>query len=125
MLPNSKVTGRSETDIRLRTRFGLNLLAVSRQGRRSLARLRTMPLMPGDVLLMQGNPDALNEFASEFGCAPLAERSLRLPDTRKTAIAIATMLAAIAGAGLCLMPADVVFAACVLFIVTTRVVSPG
>jgi len=125
VLPNSKVTGRSATDIRLRTRFGLNLLAVSRQGRRSLARLRTMPLMPGDVLLMQGNPDALNEFASEFGCAPLAERPLRLPDTRKTAIAIATMLAAIAGAALGLLPAAVAFAAGVLVMVTTRVVSPG
>src|SRR5690606_23524572 len=54
-----------------------------------------------------------------------AERPLRLPDARKTAIAIATMLAAIAGAALGLLPAAVAFAAGVLVMVTTRVVSPG
>src|SRR5690606_29468355 len=54
-----------------------------------------------------------------------AERPLRLPDARKTAIAIATMLAAIAGAALGLLPAAVSFAAGVLVMVTTRVVSPG
>ena len=84
-----------------------------------------MPLRPGDVLLMQGNPDTLNEFASEFGCAPLAERPLRLPDARKATIAIVTMLAAVAGAAMGLLPAAVTFAAGALVMVTTRIVSPG
>jgi len=52
VLPNSILSGRSATDIRLRTSFGINLLAISRQGRRSIARLRTVPIEPGDVLLM-------------------------------------------------------------------------
>lgn len=125
VLPSSKLTGRSATDIGLRTRFGLNLLAVSRQGHRSLARLRTMPLKPGDVLLMQGNPDTMNEFAGEFGCVPLAERPLRLPDARKATIAIVTMLAAVGGAAMGLLPAAVSFAAGALVMVTTRIVSPG
>jgi di/tricarboxylate transporter len=51
VLPDSGLIGRSATDINLRTRFGINLLAVSRQGRRSIARLRTMPIRGGDVLL--------------------------------------------------------------------------
>src|SRR5690606_28251735 len=125
VLPSSKLTGRSATDIGLRTRFGLNLLAVSRQGHRSLARLRTMPLKPGDVLLMQGNPDTMNEFAGEFGCVPFAERPLRLPDARKATIAIVTMLAAVGGAAMGLLPAAVSFAAGALVMVTTRIVSPG
>jgi di/tricarboxylate transporter len=124
VLPDSRLIGRSATDIRLRTRFGINLLAVSRQGQRSLARLRTMPLAPGDVLLMQGDADALNEFGSEFGCVPLAERSLRLPDTRSTVIAAGTMLAAVSGAAFGLLPAAVAFAAGALVLMATRVVPP-
>jgi di/tricarboxylate transporter len=122
--PDSRLAGRSATDIHLRTRFGVNLLAVSRQGRRSLARLRTMPLAPGDVLLMQGDADTLNEFASEFGCVPLAERALRLPDARNTSIAVATMLAAVSGAALGLLPAAISFAAGALVMMATRVVAP-
>ncbi|RCK05767.1 citrate transporter, partial [Thalassospira xianhensis MCCC 1A02616] len=56
ILPNSGFIGRSATDINLRTRYGVNLLAVSRQGQRSMARLRTMSMKAGDVLLMQGPP---------------------------------------------------------------------
>jgi di/tricarboxylate transporter len=56
LLPRSPLAGRSASDALLRTRFGVNLLAVSRQGRRSTARLRSMPLAGGDVLLMQGPP---------------------------------------------------------------------
>ena len=50
---NSGLVGRSASDILLRTRFGLNLLAISRQGRRSIKRLRTASIQAGDVLLMQ------------------------------------------------------------------------
>jgi di/tricarboxylate transporter len=42
VLPGSALVGRSASDIRLRTQYGLNLLAVSRQGRQSITRLQTM-----------------------------------------------------------------------------------
>ncbi|NIN35335.1 MAG: hypothetical protein GTO60_09680, partial [Gammaproteobacteria bacterium] len=53
-------TGRSATDIHLRTRYGLNLLAISRQGRRTIKRLRMTQIQAGDVLLMQGTTEALS-----------------------------------------------------------------
>ena len=37
-------------DLALRTRFGINLLALSRQGRRSIRRLRSERIQAGDVL---------------------------------------------------------------------------
>ncbi len=124
VMPDSQLIGRSATDLRLRTRYAINLLAVSRQGLRSLARLRTMNLEPGDVLLMQGNADSLNEFASEYGCVPLAERALRLPDKRKTVIAVGVMLAAVSGAAFGLLPAAISFAAGVVVLMGTRVIPP-
>ena len=124
VLPDSGLIGRSATDINLRTRFGINLLAVSRQGRRSITRLRTMPIRGGDVLLMQGAPEALLDFAGAFGCVPLAERPLRLPDRRQAMMAVLIMAAAVGGAALGLLPAAISFVAGVLAAMALKVVPP-
>jgi di/tricarboxylate transporter len=124
ILPGSPLAGRSAQDLKLRTRHGLNLLAVSRQGERSHARLRTMILRAGDVLLMQGAPERLADFATSFGAAPLAERPLTLPKRRDIALSLAIMAAAIAAAAFGIVPAAVAFAAGVLAAMATRVVPP-
>ena len=108
--PRAELVGRSATDIDLRHLFGINLLAIAREGNRSTARLRSTPIMAGDVLLMQGNPEAISEFANRFGCVPLAARPLRIPDQTKAILATVIMLAAIAGPALGLVPAAVSFA---------------
>jgi di/tricarboxylate transporter len=123
VLPHAEIVGRSASDLLLRTRYGINLLAVSREGRRSMSRLRKMVLEAGDVLLTQGPPDALAEFASQSGCVPLAERALRIPDKRKAVIASLVMLLAIGGAALGLVPAAISFAAGVLVSMALRTVS--
>jgi Trk K+ transport system NAD-binding subunit len=87
VLPESKIVRSSASDLALRTRFGINLLAVARQGTCTMARLRSLKIQPGDVLLMQGSPEALNEFASNSACVPLAQRELRIPDKRKALMA--------------------------------------
>jgi di/tricarboxylate transporter len=124
VLPGSALVGRSASDIRLRTHYGLNLLAVSRQGRQSITRLRTTPFNAGDVLLMQGPPEALVEFAANWSCVPLAERPLRIPDTRQAVTASLIMALAVGGAAFGLLPAAVAFAAGVLASMALRTVPP-
>jgi di/tricarboxylate transporter len=124
ILPQSVLAGRSARDIQLRTRYGINLLAVSRQGRRSMARLRSFSLKPGDLLLLQGPSETLAEFASNSGCVPLAEREVRIPDTRKALIACYIMAAAVGGAAFGLLPAAVSFAVGVLASLALRTVPP-
>lgn len=124
ILPGSMLSGRSASDILLRTRYGINLLAVSRQGQRSLARLRSLSLRSGDLLLMQGPPDAIAEFAADNGCVPLAERDLRIPSRSKAITATAIMLASVGVAALGLLPAAVSFLAGVLASMALRTVPP-
>ena len=124
VLPDSTFAGRSASDIRLRTRYDINLLAVSRQGQRSMARLRTMTVRPGDVLLMQGRQESLNEFAAHFGCVPLAERALRIPEPRQALTASGIMAVAVGGAAFGLVPAAISFAGGVLASMALRVISP-
>ena len=124
ILPGSHLSGRSAKALGLRTRFGVNLLAVSRHGKRTIARLRDVTLSDGDVLLMQGAPEALAAFASDFSCAPLAERAVRLPDPPRLIWAVVIMVAAVAAAATGLAPAAVSFAAGMLAMMATRVVPP-
>jgi len=124
VMPQSALVGRSANQVLLRTRFGVNLLAVSRQGRRSTARLRSTPLSGGDVLLMQGSSEALAEFASSMDCLPLAPRDLRVPDRRQAITASVIMALAVGGAALGLVPASISFAGGVLASMALRTVPP-
>ena len=114
VLPSSMLAGRSASDISLRTRYGINLLALSREGTRSMKRLRSIGIQSGDLLLMQGAPESIAEFAADNGCVPLAERELRIPDKVKIWQASLIMLFAIAGAAFGILPAAVSFAIGVL-----------
>jgi di/tricarboxylate transporter len=120
ILPQSRLVDRSANGVQLRTRYGINLLAISRRGRRSMSRLRTMSLRAGDVLLLQGPADSIAEFANEMGCVPLAERSLSIPNRRKIISASLIMAFAVGGAALGLLPAAVSFAAGVLATMALR-----
>lgn len=114
VLPASTIVGRSARDIRLRSRHGLNLLAVAREGRKPRARLRTLKLKSGDLLLMQGPAEVLTDFANEHGCVPLGERELRIPDTRLAILSSVIMGAAIFLVTLGFLPAAASFALGVL-----------
>ncbi len=121
--PGTALVGRSATDIQLRTRHGINLLALSRRGKRSIRRLRSEPVQAGDVLLMQGPSEAILGFASEYGCVPLAERSIRIPDKRQAILSTVVMGLAVTGAAFGLLPAAISFAAGVLVGMALKVIS--
>ncbi|TXK64829.1 SLC13 family permease [Alkalisalibacterium limincola] len=124
VLPGSRLAGRSASDLNLRTRYSINLLALSREGERSMKRLRSQDFRDGDLLLVQGTPEAISEFASDFGGVPLAERELRIPDKRKAITASAIMALAVGGAAFGLVPAAVSFALGVLASMVLRTVPP-
>ncbi len=109
VMPTASIIGRSALSLRLRARYGVNILAISRQGHRTVARLRSTRFRPSDVLLMQGPIDQLQEFAFNHGCVPLADRSLRVPQPGHAWLAGLTLLAAVAGAAFGLLPAAITF----------------
>jgi di/tricarboxylate transporter len=124
VLPASNIVGRSARDLRLRTRYGLNLLAVARAGHPPRARLRTLKLKSGDLLMMQGPAEALSDFANETGCVPLGARELRIPDKRMALIAAAIMLASVAVVSFGLLPAAAAFTMGVVATMVFRTVPP-
>ncbi|MFC6633153.1 SLC13 family permease [Microbulbifer taiwanensis] len=122
VMPDSALVGRTAQFLRLPARYQINLLALSRQGRRSVRRLRSTPLLAGDALLMMGTDDNLNTFAYEQGCVPLAQRAITIPNKEKAVIALVAMAIAVGGAAFGLLPAAISFAACALAFMALKVV---
>ena len=122
VLPSSSIVGRSAGDLRLRTRYGLNLLAVSRAHRPPQSRLRELRLQSGDLLMMQGPAEVMSEFINETGCVPLGERELRIPDKRMALIAGGIMLVSVLVVTLGLLPAAAAFALGLLATMLARTV---
>ncbi|MEZ6017732.1 MAG: SLC13 family permease [Planctomycetota bacterium] len=121
--PDAALIGRSAKDLQVRTRFGINLLAISRQGRRSVRRLRSEPLRAGDVLLLQGPVSSAAAFASELGCVPLAERALHLPNRRAAYVTTAAMAGAVTSVSTGAVAPAVGFALAVLVCLVARVLT--
>ncbi|MBT5030882.1 MAG: SLC13 family permease [Proteobacteria bacterium] len=76
--PGSKLIRRSIAQAQLERRYGLNLLALARQGRQVRKELRKVLVRPGDVLLLQGQMDTIMDSLAAIGCLPLAGRNIAL-----------------------------------------------
>lgn len=124
VLPGADIVWRSASDLRIRTRYGINLLAVSRQGRRSMVRLRSLRIEAGDVLLLQGAPKDVAAFATLWGCVPLAERPLVIPDRRRAILAAAIMGIAVLIGASGVLPTAVAFVGGVLAAMVSGVMPP-
>jgi len=112
--PNAILIGRSALALDLQARYGISLLAISREGHRSIQRLRSVPIKAGDVLLIQGIPEMITGFASLFGCLPLAPRDIRVPKKGQAVIAAFIMATTVGATVLGLFPVPVLFA-CAVF----------
>jgi di/tricarboxylate transporter len=86
---NSMMEGRTARSLKLRSRFGVNLLGVARQGGRLRSRPDSIRFKVGDVLLLQGSSDILQEVLPTLGLLPLVERGLRVGSPPRVYFALA------------------------------------
>ena len=107
--PASRLSSVRIGDARLRSRYGLRLLAFHRfegsQERKSPG-LDEVQLRSGDVLLVQSTPENLAEL-KETADFLILDGSIQLPSTRKAPIALATILGVVLLAALDVMPIEV------------------
>jgi di/tricarboxylate transporter len=120
--PTSTLKGLSARDISLFNTYGINLLAVSRKGKRIKERLAEVMLKAGDVVVLQGHRKALPAVLKELGCLPLAEREILLGTTRSMLVPVLILIAAMGSTALGLAPVAVAFFAAAVAMVVFRVI---
>lgn len=92
----SRLVGRTDSTMRLRYRRGVILLGISRNGVRLRERLREVEIQAGDLLLLMGPEDTLDDVVEWLGCLPLAPRGLDVIQRNKARMAILIFAGAIA-----------------------------
>jgi len=71
------------------------VVGLAREGLSVVRRLRMQNFKVGDVLLIQGNEETIDEQFKQIGLLPLAQRALDLDRNRKVGIALSAFIAAI------------------------------
>jgi len=109
VMADSSLVGRTASNLRMRRRYGVNLLAVARKEQRIHRRLDHVIFSNGDVLLLQGHEDTLADTIHALGCLPLAKRDLRIGYKTTIPLALAIFGTAIALVVGGLLPVQVAF----------------
>lgn len=120
--PDSTLIGQSAGDMALHSRFGVNMIAISRSGERFSQRLRDIRLRAGDIVVIQGDEKLLPEKLSELSLLPLADRLVPLGSTRRVVLTVTIALAAIVALAAGLAPVPFVFFAAAVLLIAFRCV---
>lgn len=120
---NSALEGQTARSMNLRSVYGINLLGISREG----ARLKTRPdrirFRAGDVLLLQGRGEVLQEVMSSIGCLPLVERGLKLQQPQKIYFCLGVFFAALVAAATGFIPIQIAFMTAAVVMILSRIIT--
>ncbi|MCK8457111.1 SLC13 family permease [Sphingomonas faeni] len=118
---DSPLVGRTAARLALQARYGVNLIAISRQGEHLSRRLANTELRAGDVLVLQGPLEQLPSKLRDLGCLPLAQREMRLGVSKRSWLPIAILAVAMSATALGFVPVAVAFFAAAGLIMATGV----
>ena len=112
--PGSRMEGRTSQGLHLRSRYKVNVLAVSRGGESIKKRLHHVKFRAGDVVLFQGNAEGLQATLVRLGGLPLSKREVRVGKPKRAWLPIAIFVVALVATALSVAPVQITFAMTVL-----------
>ena len=118
----ARIDGRTAQSLRLMYRHGVTLLGVSRQGKRFTKRVQELEIQAGDILLLIGNKDKLDDITNWLGCLPLKERGLELKQRNKAGMAVLFFGGAVLLASVGVMYLPVALGIAVVLMVLTGII---
>ncbi len=119
---DSPLVGRNIRYLRRLSGRSVALVGLAREGETVVRRLRRQWFKAGDVLLLQGHEETIDEQFTQIGLLPLAQRALELDRTRKVGIALSAFIGAIVLAMTNLVSLPVSFILAVMVYVLTGII---
>jgi len=120
----SELIGRGVEFVRRRTGRTIALVGIARNGESVVRRLRQQTFKAGDVLLLNGDADSIDQHMHELGLWPLAHRPIDLNRSRRVLLAGAIFASAI-GIGIAgLVSLPIAFLMAIMAYVATGILSP-
>jgi di/tricarboxylate transporter len=102
--PRTTLTGKTLADLLFREHYGLNVLAIWRNGRAHRSGLQDLPLQFGDAMLVYGPRQNLEALSRDANFIVLDQSAAQAPRLEKAPLAAIIMLAVIGSAILGLLP---------------------
>lgn len=118
----ARIEGRTALSLRLQYRHGITLLGVSRQGKNFREQVRKLEIQAGDILLLLGPDERLDEIATWLGGLPLKERGVQMIQRDKALLASGLFAAAILLASLGIVYLPIALAGVVALFVLLNIV---
>ena len=109
IMNDSPLVGDSAAGLSMRSRYGINLLAIARREKKFRKRLDNVIFKPGDVVLLQGRKLMLNDTIKSLKCLPVNKGGVRMGATKNQKAALAIFGCAVLMVVSGLVPVQVAF----------------
>ena len=117
---NSPLIGHTPSQLSLKERYNVGLLAVSRRGEAILQRLATVRFRLGDVVVLRSASPALPERLGELRVLPLAQRSIALGRDDRSWVPAAVLAMAMGLVAVRLLDVQVAFVGAAVLLLLLR-----
>jgi di/tricarboxylate transporter len=122
VMPNSRMEGALMRGLRLHERYGVNLLGVSREGNSPMLRLGRVRVKIGDVLLLQGHGETVEQTISTLGCMTISSKGATTTVHKHGLLTPLVFVAGIVSAATGFVPVQIAFATtCVALIMLNAI----
>ena len=124
LMPGSPLLGRTLKRFRFRERYGLQVLAINRQGETIRRKISQVQLRLGDMLLVQGRRANISMLATARSLSVIGAVEERRPNVQRAPIAIAIFVASLGATTLGLLPLPVAVLLGSMAAFVTRCITP-
>jgi di/tricarboxylate transporter len=121
VMPESPLISRTANSMNLRSRYGVNLLAVARREKKIRQRLEDVRFSNGDVLLLQGRSLNIDEIINNMKCLPLVKRDIKIGRPQQIILGLTIFAAAILTVVTGILPVEIAFTAGAILMVILKI----
>jgi di/tricarboxylate transporter len=121
VMADSPLVGQTSSGLKIRIKYGINLVAVSRKEEKIHRRLGQVIFRNGDVAMFQGREHLLWETITSIGCLPLAKRGVSFASEKKILLSLAIFGVSILTIVFGLLPVHVAFPLAAVVLILTKV----
>ena len=121
VLADSPLVGQTSAGLKMRSRYGINLVAVSRKEEKIHRRLGKVIFRNGDVVVFQGREHLIRDTITSIGCLPLAKREVSFASEKKIFLSLAIFGISILAIVFGLLPVHVAFPLAAVVLILTKV----
>jgi di/tricarboxylate transporter len=125
LLPTSRLVGQTLRELKLRKRFGIEVLGIQRRGKTLHERLMKERLQIGDQLLIHGDPQTIASLENDDSFRIISDTIEAPVDTKKAPLALGIFALTIVLASTNIMPLAVATMVGTFLIFLTRCITPA